>query len=105
MFARKVTFDIKPNAIPELTQKFEKEVIPLLRKQQGFMDQITFVAPTEREAFAISLWDTKENADKFHRAIYPEVVKVLAKISERSPEIESYEVALSTFHKVGATHI
>jgi hypothetical protein len=101
MFARKVTFEIKPSAIPELTQKFEKDVLPLLRKQQGFVDHITLVAPEGRKAFGIMLWDTKENAEKFHRAIYPEVAKILSKISERAPEIETYDVAFSTFH----THI
>jgi len=43
MFARRVYMHLKPNAVAELTQKLEKDVLPLLRKQKGFQDEITFV--------------------------------------------------------------
>ena len=32
MFARNVAFSLKPNSVPEFTQKFESEVLPLLQK-------------------------------------------------------------------------
>jgi hypothetical protein len=50
MFARRVLMHLKPNSAAEFTQRLEKEVIPLLRKQKGFQDEITFVAPGGREA-------------------------------------------------------
>ena len=55
MFARKVSMQLKPNSIAEMTQRLEKEIIPLLRKQKGFLDEITFVVPGGAEAFGISL--------------------------------------------------
>ena len=45
MFARRVSMHLKPNSVAELTQRLEKEIIPLLRKQKGFQDEITFVGP------------------------------------------------------------
>ena len=45
MFARTVNFRLKPNSVGEFTQTIDKEVIPLLRKQKGFQDEITFVGP------------------------------------------------------------
>jgi hypothetical protein len=54
MFARKVSMHLK-GSVPEFTQTLEREVLPLLRKQKGFRDEITFVAPGGREAFGISL--------------------------------------------------
>jgi hypothetical protein len=44
MFARKVHMHLKPNSIAEFTQRLEKDILPLLRKQKGFQDEITFVA-------------------------------------------------------------
>jgi hypothetical protein len=102
MFARRVYLRLKPNSVAELTQRVEKEVLPLLRKQKGFQDEITFVAPGGMEAFGISLWDNAENAETYNRATYPEVAKILASVVEGVPRVETFEVANSTFHKIAA---
>ena len=101
MFARKVTMHLK-GSIPEFTQTLEREVIPLLRKQKGFLDEITFVAPGGKGAFGISLWDRAENAENYNRERYAEVAKALAKVTDGTPQVETYEVANSTFHKIAA---
>ncbi|OLB25680.1 MAG: hypothetical protein DMG41_04320 [Acidobacteria bacterium] len=100
MFARKVTMHLK-GSIPEFTQTLEREVIPLLRKQKGFLDEITFVAPGGK-GFGISLWDRAENAENYNRESYAEVAKALAKVIDGTPQVETYEVANSTFHKIAA---
>ena len=100
MFARRVSMELKPNSGPELTERLEKEIIPLLRKQKGFQDEITFVAPRGTEAFGISLWDKAENAEAYNTGAYTEVMKILSKIVEGKPQVETYEVCNSTFHKI-----
>ena len=104
MFARNVSMNLKPNAAREFTQTFEKDILPLLQKQNGFTDEITFVSPDGRQAIAISLWETKENADVYSRETYPQVLKSLARVVEGTPEVRGYEVLNSTFHKTAATH-
>lgn len=101
MFARKVSMQLK-GSISEFTQTLEREVLPLLRKQKGFRDEITFVSPDQKEAFGISLWDRAENAETYNRETYAEVAKALAKVIEGTPRVETYEVANSTFHKIAA---
>jgi hypothetical protein len=102
MFARRVYLHLKPNSVAELTQRLEKEIIPLLRKQKGFQDEITFVSQTGKEAFGISLWDNAENAEAYNRGAYPEVTKLLSRVAEGNPQVETFEVANSTFHKIAA---
>jgi hypothetical protein len=102
MFARRVHMHLKLNSVTEFTQRLEKDVLPLLRKQKGFQDEITFVAQGGREAFAISLWDKPENAETYNRGTYPEVTKILAAVIEGAPQVETYDVANSTFHKIAA---
>ena len=101
MFARKVSMHLK-GSVSEFTQTLEREVLPLLRKQNGFRDEITFVAPGGKEAFGISLWDQAENAEAYNRGAYAEVAKALAKVIDGTPQVETYEVANSTFHKIAA---
>jgi len=79
MFARHVTMQLKPNTRAEFTQTIENEILPLLKKQHGFQDEIVFVAPgSGTEGIAISLWDKKEDAETYLRGSYPEVLKALA---------------------------
>jgi hypothetical protein len=102
MFARKVYMHLKPNSVPEFSQRLEKDVLPLLRKQKGFQDEITFVGQSGREAFGIILWDKAEDAEAYNRGTYPEVTKFLATVVEGAPQVETYDVANSTFHKIAA---
>jgi hypothetical protein len=103
MFARKVSMHLKPNCVREFTDRIEKEIIPLLRKQKGFRDEITFVTPGGLDAVGISLWDQKENAEAYNRGTYTEVQKALSKVIEGSSQVETYDVSNSTFHKLAAT--
>ena len=103
MYARRVSMNLKPNSVVEFTQRLDKEVIPLLRKQLGFQDEITFFSPRGTEAFGISLWDKAENAEAYNRGSYPEVAKILARVVEGTPQVETYEVSNSTFHKIAAS--
>ncbi len=95
MFGRRVSMQLKPNSNAEFTQRIEKDILPLLRKQKGFQDEITFVVPGGTEAFGISLWDNRENAEAYNRETYPEVAKILARVVEGTPKVETYEVANS----------
>jgi len=102
MFARRVYMHLKHNSAAEFTQRLEKDVLPLLRKQKGFQDEIVFVGQRGAEAFAISLWDKAESAEAYNRGTYPQVEKILATVVEGAPQVETYDVAFSTFHKIAA---
>ena len=100
MFARRVCMHLKANSVTELTQRVDKEVLPMLRKLKGFQDEITFVNHGGTEAFAISLWDRAESAEVYSRSIYPAVVKILSDLIDGTPRLETFEVVNSTFHKI-----
>jgi len=99
MFARTVTMKLKPNSVPEFTRKLEKDIIPLLQKQTGFKDELTFVTGDEK-ALGISLWDRREDAEAYNTAKYAEVVKILSPVVDGTPHVQSGEVSNSTFHKI-----
>ncbi len=102
MYARTVRMELKPNSTAEFTRLLETDVIPTLRKQRGFKDEIAFVPTDGKEAIAISLWEEKENADTYNRGTYPEVLKTLAKVVVGTPQVHTDEVTNSTFHKIAA---
>jgi hypothetical protein len=102
MFARSVSIRLRPNSVAAFTQTIETEILPVLRKQNGFEDALTFIVSGGGEAIATSLWDRKENADVYTRDGYPGVLKSLAKVIEGTPTVHTYEVSNSTFHKIAA---
>jgi heme-degrading monooxygenase HmoA len=93
---------LKPNAAAEFSQTIEKKVLPILRKQKGFRDEITLVAPGGTEAVGISMWDSREHADTYNSGGYPEVLRELNKLLEGTPQVKTYDVANSTVHNIAA---
>jgi heme-degrading monooxygenase HmoA len=93
---------IKTNGLAEFNRTIENEILPLLQKQKGFKDELTLAAQNGSEVLAISLWDRKEDAEAYQRATYPDVQKLLAKVIDGTPQVQTYEVSTSTIHKVAA---
>jgi hypothetical protein len=105
MFVRQVTLKLKANSATELTRLIDNEIIPMLRQQKGFRDETTFIAPERLEAVADSFWDTKEDAEAYNRAGYPDVLKILSSVLDGTPTVKTFELANSTFHKAAAAKL
>jgi heme-degrading monooxygenase HmoA len=100
MFARHVTLKLKTNFARDFPVVFEKEILPLIRKQKGFLDEMLLVTPEKWEVVAISLWEEKEHAEIYNRETYPQVLNILGKYIESTPVVKPFEVQYSTFHKI-----
>ena len=85
MFARNVSVHLKYNMLSEYGHVFESQILPLLRKQKGFRDEISFASSSGLDVTAISLWDTKADAETYNTNTYPEVLKTLRKSDRWNP--------------------
>ena len=99
MFARDVSIHLKSNMLSDYTRTFEKDILPLLRRQNGFKDEITLAGPGGVDVTAISLWDNKNDADTYNTNTYPQVLKTLARFIEGAPQVHTFDVVTSTFQK------
>jgi len=102
MFARRLFIRLKPNKLGEFIKTFEMNIIPLLREQEGFKDEITFAAPDGIEVLAIILWDRRANADTYGASVYKDVLRMLGTMIAGTPEVATTEVMHSTFHHIRA---
>ena len=100
MFARLVTFQLKPNLAKEFPVMFENEIVPLLKKERGFVDELLLLTPEKKELVAISLWEKKEYAENYQQDLYPRVEKIVGKYIEGVPVIKNFEEGYATFHKI-----
>jgi heme-degrading monooxygenase HmoA len=98
MFARNVSIQLKPSTtINEFSKTMSEQVLPLLRKQKGFRDEIA-LTHDNTSVNAISLWDSKEAAEAYDTSAYPEVLKSMDKLIEGAPKVRTYDVVHSTYH-------
>jgi len=92
-FARNVRFELKNGKEQEFNNLFEKEVLPTLRKQNGFQQGVTLTSPTS--AVGISLWDDRKSAEAYQTETDKKVLSKLNEVIEGTPKVEVYETASS----------
>lgn len=102
MYARLVTSHLKPGSFDLATRKFEEKIIPMLRKQKGFRDEVSFFDKDKNESMAISFWDAEADLRLYEKEVYPKVVKELSDTIEGTPLVRRFEVANATFYKLHA---
>jgi len=100
MLARKVAARLKPNSLREFTNLMKFEILPWLRKQEGFLDLITLATPDGKEVATISFWAHRGNAQTYNSSGYPEALKILGEILDGTPYVKTFEVVTSTFPRV-----
>jgi heme-degrading monooxygenase HmoA len=103
MFARKVSIRLKPDAAGQFIQKMKNEIIPLLRKQNGFLDELTLISQGGKEIYVYSFWESSEDAERYKRTAFKEVIGLLVGLVDGAVRVHAYMVANSTFHEIAAT--
>lgn len=79
MFARILNCEVKVEKKEEFVRVVKNEILPLLKKEPGFLEILPFFPEKMREekAFAISLWNTKSDAERYEREVYPKVLEIV----------------------------
>jgi hypothetical protein len=98
MFARNISFHLKSNMLSDYARTLENEILPLLRKQKGFKDELTLSNPGTVDVITISLWENKADADAYNTNAYPQVLKTVARMIDGTPKVQMFEEVTSTFH-------
>jgi quinol monooxygenase YgiN len=104
MFTRVVEVTTKPGKAQELTSIINDEVLPILKKQVGFVDETVLLSDTDpNRGLAISFWNTKEDAERYHREQYPAIHEMIRPLLDADPVVRTFNVDTSTTHKIAAT--
>jgi quinol monooxygenase YgiN len=79
MFARILDFEIKLEKKEEFVRVVKNEILPILKKQVGFLEILPFVPEKMKEEkwVTISLWAKKEDVEKYEKMVYPKVYDIL----------------------------
>ena len=103
MFTRVVELTSKSGKSKELSDTINEKVVPILKKQRGFVDETVLVSDTEStRVLGLSFWDNKEDAERYHQEQYPKIHEMLKHLLETEPVIRTFDVHTSTTHKIAA---
>lgn len=92
MFGRSTSFRMKSlNLSDDFLRTFENDLVPLLRRQQGFVGEILMANPGSLDRTGISMWESKADAEAYNANIYPQVLKILASMIDGRPAIQTFE--------------
>lgn len=104
MFTRTVEVTTKPGKAKELSNTINDKVLPILKKQVGFVDETVLVSDTEpNRGLAISFWNTKEDAERYHKEQYPAIQEMIRPLLDADPVVRTFNVDSSTTHKIAAS--
>jgi hypothetical protein len=79
MFARILEFEVKMEKKQEFIKIVKNEILPILKKQPGFLELLPFFPEKleEKKIINISFWDTRLNAERYEKEWYPRVYEML----------------------------
>ena len=103
MFTRTVEVTPKSGKARELANTINDKVLPILKKQKGFVDETVLVSDTEdNRVLSLSFWNSKEDAEKYQREQYPAIHEMLRHLLEAEPVVRTFNVDSSTTHRIAA---
>lgn len=102
MISRITECTVNPEQINQVRQALDKEVIPTLKSQPGFVDAVESLDTDTGELLCLSLWNTREDAERFQTEVFPRLAEKLGPLALDEPTVRMMEVQTSTMHKIAA---
>ena len=104
MFSRIVELTAKTGKQRELTSVFNDKVVPILKKQTAFVDEIVLASDTEPNlVVSVSFWKRHEDAEQYHQKEYAAIRDIVRPLLEADPVIRTFNVNSSTTHKIATS--
>src|ERR1700726_3383906 len=92
MFTRIVELTTKPRKNEQLSATINDKVLPILKRQKGFVDEMVFVSDKEdNRVLSLSFWNRREDAEEYHRVDYPKVHDLVRNLIEAEPMIRTFD--------------
>ena len=101
MYTRAVELTSKSGKAKELSNTINEKIVPILKKQKGFVDETVLVSDTEStRILGLSFWNSKEDAERYHREEFAKIQELLKPLIEADPVIRTFDVHTSTTHRI-----
>ena len=104
MFTRIVEIIAKTGKTHELANAIQEKVLPILKKQPGFVGESVLLSETEPDRILVlGFWNKREDADRYHNNEYNSIREMVQPLLEVEPVIRTFHVHSTTAHKIAAS--
>ncbi|HWR34844.1 MAG TPA: antibiotic biosynthesis monooxygenase [Clostridia bacterium] len=100
MFARIVEMSIRPDKINDFRTFATKDILPVLKKQNGFVDAMALIGDDSTHILSLTFWKTKADIERYERDDYANLIEKTKLLLNSEPKVRVYNVHTSTFHRI-----
>ena len=95
MYARAVSIQFQAGKVDEASRIVKDVIVPVLKEQGGFKEQLLLTQHDTGKALSINLWETETDLTAFETSpLYRELMGKLAGVLAGPPAGERYEVSV-----------
>jgi quinol monooxygenase YgiN len=99
MYMLRIDGTLKPGKKEEFLKAWSSQVLPLLKQQSGFVDEVLLFESGTNAGAGLSFWKSQKDAERYHREVFHQATAHVQPFLQGEPTIHSYDVAASeTFH-------
>jgi heme-degrading monooxygenase HmoA len=93
----------KPEKKDDFTKAWRSEILPTLKKQHGFVDEVLLFETAEpNRGVGLSFWNTKEDAESYHREVFPKLAGSVQHLMNAAPTVRSFNVEAAETFRIAA---
>ena len=94
---------MKPGKKAEFNTAWRNEILPALKKQNGFVDEILLSETANpNRGVGLSFWKTGEDAARYQRDVFPRLVSSVQNLMDGQPTVRSFDVEAAETFRVAA---
>lgn len=97
--------EVKPGKKDEFVQTWKGQILPLLKKQAGFVDEILLFEEESQHPCGLSFWKTRVQCERYEQDVFPQSKKFVQHLMHSTPKIRHFEVEASETFKTRARKV
>jgi hypothetical protein len=103
MYMLLIDGEIKAGKKNEFVNAWRSQILPLLKKQSGFVDEILlFESAPSHAGVGLSFWKTQHEAEHYRKEVFPKGKDSVQHLINGAPSIRGFEVEAAETFKIAS---
>jgi heme-degrading monooxygenase HmoA len=102
MFSRIVNFTVNPAKAEEFRTALNDQLVPRIREQRGFVDNIESFDTKSGQFCCVTLWKSATDVENYEQGFFKEIASRLQPFLQSSPTAQTLPVEYSSAHNIQA---
>jgi heme-degrading monooxygenase HmoA len=82
----------KPGTKNDFMKVWESQILPTLKAQKGYVDEILLMRDEAQEGVGVSIWQTKADADRYYNEVFPQQTAKVSDMLSGTPKVRGFNV-------------